>query len=165
MKVPATVVEVNGAQGVNNHSGHLGDYILVRTTSSNGAPSSTFIELDAANTSDSPTSPDKNTNGPPALLLLGNASAGKSTLLAQLGGKFDSGAKFRRGFTKDISEELVKVQGENVRLIDVPGLFEPSNKETQPNAQKLNEALSLGYSYQIYFVLKAGNVDPTTKRW
>ncbi|KAI9241270.1 MAG: hypothetical protein BYD32DRAFT_458071 [Podila humilis] len=66
----------------------------------------------------------------------------------------------RRGFTKDISEELVKVNGKDVRLIDVPGLFEPSNKETQINAQKLNEALSLGHSYRIYFVLKAGNRGP-----
>ncbi|KFH72857.1 hypothetical protein MVEG_00082 [Podila verticillata NRRL 6337] len=160
MKVPATVVDVNGAQGVNHHSRLLGGYILVRITSSNGAPSNTCIEPDAANTSDSPKSPDKNTNGPPALLLLGNAGAGKSTLLAQLGGKFDSGAKFRRGFTKDISEELVKVNGEDVRLIDVPGLFEPSNKETQLNAQKLNEALLLGHSYRICFVLKAGNRGP-----
>ncbi|KAF9212106.1 hypothetical protein BGZ59_007205 [Podila verticillata] len=108
---------------------------------------------------DDPPCSDHST-GPPTLLLLGNAGAGKSTLLAQLGGKFDSGAKFRRGFTKDISEELVKVHGEDVRLIDVPGLFEPSNKETQINAQKLNEALSLGHSYRIYFVLKAGNRGP-----
>ncbi|KAF9212105.1 hypothetical protein BGZ59_007204 [Podila verticillata] len=67
---------------------------------------------------------------------------------------------FRRGFTKHISEELVKVNGKDVRQIDVPGLFEPSNKETQINAQKLNEALSLGHSYRIYFVLKAGNRGP-----
>ncbi|KAF9372826.1 hypothetical protein CPB97_000990 [Podila verticillata] len=112
--------------------------------------------------------------GPPTLLLLGNAGAGKSTLLAQLGGKFDSGAKFRKGFTKDVSAEVVKVYGKDVKvqgkdvkvygkdvlLIDVPGLFEPSNKETQFNAQKLNEALSLEHSYRIYFVLKAGNRGP-----
>ncbi|KFH72856.1 hypothetical protein MVEG_00081 [Podila verticillata NRRL 6337] len=110
------------------------------------------------NNGDSPCS--DHPTGPPTLLLLGNAGAGKSTLLAQLGGKFDSGAKFRRGFTKDISEELVKVNGEDVRLIDVPGLFEPSNKETQLNAQKLNEALLLGHSYRICFVLKAGNRGP-----
>ncbi|KFH72866.1 hypothetical protein MVEG_00091 [Podila verticillata NRRL 6337] len=95
--------------------------------------------------------------GPMVLLLLGNTGSGKSTLLSQLGRYFESGAKFRRGFTKDVSEELVKVHGEDVHLIDVPGLFEPSNKETQLDAQKLNEALSLGYSYRIYFVLEAGN--------
>lgn len=99
--------------------------------------------------------------GLPTLLLLGNAGAGKSTLLAQLGGKFDSGAKFRRGFTKDVSEELVKVDGRDMRLIDVPGLFEPDNKETQFNVEKLNEALGHKYyNYRIYFVLKAGNRGP-----
>jgi len=45
-------------------------------------------------------------------------------------------------------------------LIDVPGLFEPSNIETQFNSQKLNEALTLGMDYRIYFVLKAGNRGP-----
>ncbi|KAG0021824.1 hypothetical protein BGZ82_011190 [Podila clonocystis] len=99
---------------------------------------------------------------PVALLLLGNAGAGKSTLLTQLGGtKFGSGAKFRQGFTKDVSEQDVDIAGQSVRLIDVPGLFEPSDKETQFNATQLTKALRhQNYNYRLYFVLKADNRGP-----
>ena len=114
-------------------------------------------KLDVENTNQQ----NSDATGLPTLLLLGNAGAGKSTLLAQLGGNFDSGAKFRRGFTKDVSEALVKVNGKDMRLIDVPGLFEPNNKETQFNAKQLNKALrQTKYNYRLYFVLKAGNRGP-----
>ncbi|KAG0029640.1 hypothetical protein BGZ81_003567 [Podila clonocystis] len=96
-----------------------------------------------------------------AVLLLGNAGAGKSSLLTQLGGTiFKSGAAFRTGFTKDIYEEWVMLNGTPVCLIDVPGLFESSEKETQFNAQKLTLALSRDYEYKLYFVMKADNRGP-----
>ncbi|KAF9382710.1 hypothetical protein CPB97_006993 [Podila verticillata] len=101
--------------------------------------------------------------GPPALVLLGNAGAGKSTLLTQLGGKFKSGAVFRKGFTKEISEQVVKVDGKDVCLMDVPGLFEPNDKETQFNAEQLDNALSRKYIYRLYFVLRADNRGPDDK--
>lgn len=101
--------------------------------------------------------------GPPAVVLLGNAGAGKSTLLTQLGGKFESGAVFRKGFTKKISEQVVKVDGKDVCLIDVPGLFEPNDKETKFNALQLKDALSRGYKYRLYFVLRADNRGPDDK--
>ncbi|KAF8947572.1 hypothetical protein BGZ52_007748 [Haplosporangium bisporale] len=99
-----------------------------------------------------------------AVVLLGNAGAGKSTLLTQLGAKtFKSGATFRKGFTKDVYEEEIELKGKRVLLIDVPGLYEPSDKETQYNAEKLTEALSRGYNYKLYFVMKASNRGPDDK--
>ncbi|KAF9435839.1 hypothetical protein BGZ76_005414 [Entomortierella beljakovae] len=85
-----------------------------------------------------------------------NAGAGKSSLLKLLGGtSFKSGTKFRGGFTKDIYEESVVINGEHVVLMDVPGLFEPNDGETIINAAKLTQALRRGYEYKLYFVLHA----------
>lgn len=96
-----------------------------------------------------------------AVMLLGNAGSGKSTLLTQLGGTvFPSGVQFRKGYTKDIYEEWIILNGEPVCLIDVPGLYEPSETETKFNAQKLNLALSRDYEYKLFFVLKASNRGP-----
>ncbi|KAF9321226.1 hypothetical protein BG006_002660, partial [Podila minutissima] len=101
----------------------------------------------------------------PTLLLLGNAGAGKSTLLTQLGGEnFGSGVKFRQGFTKNVTPCEVELNGQRVRLMDVPGLFEPNNGETEFNAGQLTKALGQeNYSYRIYFVLKASNRGPDDK--
>ncbi|KFH72861.1 hypothetical protein MVEG_00086 [Podila verticillata NRRL 6337] len=107
--------------------------------------------------------PSEEATGTPALVLLGNAGAGKSTLLTQLGGKFESGAVFRKGFTKDVTHNIVVIKDQQVRLIDVPGLFEPNDKETRFNAEKINSALSLGFNYRFYFVLKADNRGPDDK--
>ncbi|KAF9212101.1 hypothetical protein BGZ59_007200, partial [Podila verticillata] len=107
--------------------------------------------------------PSEDATGTPALVLLGNAGAGKSTLLTQLGGKFESGAVFRKGFTKDVTHNIVVIKDQQVRLIDVPGLFEPNDKETRFNAEKINFALSLGFNYRLYFVLKADNRGPDDK--
>ncbi|KAG0282416.1 hypothetical protein BGZ96_000494 [Linnemannia gamsii] len=95
-----------------------------------------------------------------AVMFIGNAGAGKSTLLSQIGGTFKSGAKFRQGFTQDITEEWVELNGEEILLVDVPGLFEPDNKRTKRNAELLSEALKKGYDYKLYFVLKASNRGP-----
>ncbi|KAG0021822.1 hypothetical protein BGZ82_011188 [Podila clonocystis] len=98
-----------------------------------------------------------------AVLLIGNAGAGKSTLLTQLGGKkFKSGAKFREGFTKKVEEEPVTLSnGQTVMLVDVPGLFEPSEKATKDNASELTTALRLDYDFKIFFVMKADNRGPS----
>ncbi|KAF9112127.1 hypothetical protein BGX27_003940 [Mortierella sp. AM989] len=95
-----------------------------------------------------------------AVLFFGNAGAGKSTLLSQIGGNFESGVKFRGGFTKDIYEDWVNINGNDVLLMDVPGLFEPDNEQTEFNAKKLTEALNRGYHYKLYFVLRASNRGP-----
>ncbi|KAF9352755.1 hypothetical protein BGX26_009468 [Mortierella sp. AD094] len=95
-----------------------------------------------------------------AVLFFGNAGAGKSTLLSQIGGNFKSGVKFRGGYTKNIYETWVKIRGRDALLMDVPGLFEPDDKETQNNANMLTEALSRGYNYKLYFVMKADNRGP-----
>ncbi|KAF8986327.1 hypothetical protein BGZ52_009089, partial [Haplosporangium bisporale] len=107
--------------------------------------------------------PSEDATGTPVLVLLGNAGAGKSTLLTQLGGKFESGAVFRKGFTKDVTHNTVVIKKQQVLLIDVPGLFEPNDKETRFNAEKINSALSLGFNYRLYFVLKADNRGPDDK--
>ncbi|KAG0330775.1 hypothetical protein BG000_011462, partial [Podila horticola] len=73
---------------------------------------------------------------------------------------FPAGVQFRKGFTKDIHEEEIILNGEKVLLVDVPGLFEPDDNETQFNARKLTQALSKGYDYKLYFVLKASNRGP-----
>lgn len=97
-----------------------------------------------------------------AVLLIGNSGVGKSALLSQLGAtSFKSGARFRKGFTKEVHEEEVELSGERVLLIDVPGLYEPSEKETNANAEKLTEALSRGYDYKLYFVMLASNRGPS----
>ncbi|KAF9114073.1 hypothetical protein BGX27_000204 [Mortierella sp. AM989] len=92
-----------------------------------------------------------------AILFIGNTGAGKSTLLSLLGANFESGVGFRTGVTKEISEARVKVNGKEVVLMDVPGLFAPKSKETVENAKILTTALSKEYDYMLYFVLKASN--------
>ncbi|KAF8925966.1 hypothetical protein BGZ52_006233, partial [Haplosporangium bisporale] len=98
-----------------------------------------------------------------AILLFGNAGAGKSTLLNQLGGtKFKSGATFRTGYTKKVEEERITLSnGQTVMLVDVPGLFEPSEKATQNNALELNVALRLDYEFKFFFIMKADNRGPS----
>ncbi|KAF9097776.1 hypothetical protein BGX27_000913 [Mortierella sp. AM989] len=98
-----------------------------------------------------------------AILFIGNSGAGKSTLLSQLGGNFESGVKFRAGYTTDIYETRAMVNGEEVVLMDVPGFFEPDDEKTKYNASKLTEALKRGYRYMLYFVLEATNRGPPEK--
>ncbi|KAF8926924.1 hypothetical protein BGZ58_010762 [Dissophora ornata] len=95
-----------------------------------------------------------------AVVFIGNAGSGKSTLLTQIGGSFGSGTVFRRGYTKDVTEKRVTLNGEQVVLMDVPGLFEPNNKETGLNAEKLTMALNRPYNFKLFFVLRAGNSGP-----
>ncbi|KAG0003154.1 hypothetical protein BGZ65_001963 [Modicella reniformis] len=95
-----------------------------------------------------------------AVIFIGNAGAGKSTLLNQIGGNFGPGVKWRKGFTKEVSEVWIELDGERILLMDVPGLYEPDNEETNNNAEKLTNALKRGYDYKLYFVLKANNRGP-----
>jgi GTP-binding protein EngB required for normal cell division len=102
-----------------------------------------------------------------AVIFLGNMGAGKSTLLSQLiddEREFQSGVSFMSGLTKEVSEHVDgRINGEPVILIDTPGLYEPSNRATKANAEKLTEALSKGYNYKIFFVLKATNRGLTSE--
>ncbi|KAF9368077.1 hypothetical protein CPB97_004976, partial [Podila verticillata] len=96
--------------------------------------------------------------------MIGNSGAGKSTLLTQLGATtFDSGARYLRGYTEEVHEEWVILNERRVLLIDVPGLFEPRENQTDANARKLTEALSRGYDYMLYFIMQAHNRGPKTK--
>ncbi|KAF9936802.1 hypothetical protein BGZ65_002026 [Modicella reniformis] len=92
-----------------------------------------------------------------AILFIGNIGAGKSTLLAQIGGSFPSGVKFMEGYTKDISEQVVTLDGKLAILMDTPGLYEIDDEVTEANAKKLTEALRKGYNYKLFFVLTANN--------
>ncbi|KAK3808458.1 MAG: hypothetical protein J3Q66DRAFT_354869 [Benniella sp.] len=92
-----------------------------------------------------------------AVIFLGNMGAGKSTLLSQIGGKFPSGVAFMTGLTKEVTEQVVCLNGEPVILIDTPGLYEARNEATKANAEKMTEALRKGYDYKIFIVLKASN--------
>ncbi|KAF8986330.1 hypothetical protein BGZ52_009092 [Haplosporangium bisporale] len=74
---------------------------------------------------------------------------------------FESGVSCREGYTKKVLEEDVQLNGHNVVLIDVPGLYEPKDNETRLNAKKLTEALSnKNYDYKLYFVTLATNRGP-----
>ncbi|KAG0269320.1 hypothetical protein DFQ27_004004 [Actinomortierella ambigua] len=92
-----------------------------------------------------------------AIMYIGNSGAGKSTLLNKLGGNFRAGVSWRKGLTKDVSENWVNLKGKRVLLVDVPGLFEPRREETERNARMLTQALRRGYRYNLTFVLRASN--------
>ncbi|KAF9352753.1 hypothetical protein BGX26_009466 [Mortierella sp. AD094] len=96
-----------------------------------------------------------------AIIFLGNTGTGKSTLLSLIGGKFESGVKFRGEFTKDLISQRVRIYGKEVVLIDAPGSFEPNNEDLKNNTRKLTNLLNLGYDYRIYFILKASNRGPS----
>ncbi|KFH72860.1 hypothetical protein MVEG_00085 [Podila verticillata NRRL 6337] len=98
-----------------------------------------------------------------AVVLLGNSGAGKSTLLTQLGAtNFKSGVRLRSGYTQEVQEEVVVLKGQNVILMDVPGLYESREQATQRNAKALTKALSeKSYDYKLYFVTKADNRGPS----
>lgn len=67
-----------------------------------------------------------------AVLLIDNSGTVKSTLLSQLGSKeFVSGASLRTGVTKVARKEEIQIGGQRLVLIDVPGLYEPDESETQ----------------------------------
>ncbi|KAG0221555.1 hypothetical protein B0O80DRAFT_422801 [Mortierella sp. GBAus27b] len=98
-----------------------------------------------------------------AVVFLGNTGAGKSTLLSQIGGSFPSGVRFMQGYTKDIVEHQVILNGKPAILMDTPGLYEVDDEATQANAKKLTEALKRGYDYKLFFVILAGNRGLTTE--
>ncbi|KAI8360178.1 hypothetical protein B0O80DRAFT_438622 [Mortierella sp. GBAus27b] len=92
-----------------------------------------------------------------AIMFIGNIGAGKSTLLSHLGGDFLSGIRFMEGLTKQVSEQIVTLNGQRVVLMDIPGLYEADDQATKANAKKLTEALRRGYDYKLFFVLMGGN--------
>jgi len=92
-----------------------------------------------------------------AIIVIGNSSSGKATLLAQI----CSSTRFRNGFTEEVREEMITLDGKRFLLIEVPGLDEFGEKGTQQNTKKLTEALSKSYDYHLYFVMKADNRGPT----
>ncbi|KAG0217721.1 hypothetical protein BGX31_000155, partial [Mortierella sp. GBA43] len=94
-------------------------------------------------------------NSKTAVVFIGNAGAGKSTFLSLLGGNFESGVSFMEGFTKETSEQTVTLDGRQVILMDVPGMYEIDDESTKVNAQKLTKALKRGYKYKLFFILIA----------
>ncbi|KAG0237136.1 hypothetical protein BGW42_001712 [Actinomortierella wolfii] len=48
-------------------------------------------------------------------------------------------------------------------LIDVPGLFEPDERETEANFKELSKALKLDYMFKLVFVLRADSRGPSDK--
>lgn len=68
-----------------------------------------------------------------------------------------------QGYTKEISEQIVTLNGKPAILMDTPGLYEPSDEATRENSRKLTEALKRGYDYKLFFVLLAGNRGLSTE--
>ncbi|KAF9372827.1 hypothetical protein CPB97_000991 [Podila verticillata] len=95
--------------------------------------------------------------------MIGNSGAGKSMLLSQLGvTTFPSDNRLRMGFTKDVYEEEIELNGQRVLFIDVPDLLGSRDTATQRHAKKLTEALSKkSYDYKVYFVMLATNRGPS----
>ncbi|KAF9356265.1 hypothetical protein BGX26_005487 [Mortierella sp. AD094] len=84
-----------------------------------------------------------------AVVFIGNSGAGKSTLLSQIGGNFASGARFRRGYTEDVSYKDVDLYLNDekvgkVVLIDVPGLFEPDANNSGPEEAEVCMMATVG---------------------
>lgn len=88
-------------------------------------------------------------------MFIGNTGAGKSALLNQLGGDFPSSISCRHGVTRDYSEKIVHLNGEDVVLMDVPGLNESSKEANHRNARILMKALNKSdYDYKLMFVFR-----------
>lgn len=71
---------------------------------------------------------------------------------------FARGVKYRNIANKDILEETIILGGKRVRQIVVPDLFESN---TAFDSQKLTDALSRGYDYQLFFIMQASNRGPS----
>ncbi|KAG0237572.1 hypothetical protein BGW41_008372 [Actinomortierella wolfii] len=101
-----------------------------------------------------------------AIMFLGNIGAGKSALLSQIGGEFESGVKFRQGLTKGYKKHPIKLNTNPPTpavLIDVPGLFEPDERGMEENCKELTKALGEPYLFKLVFVLKADNRGPSNQ--
>ncbi|KAG0226073.1 hypothetical protein BGW42_003932 [Actinomortierella wolfii] len=87
------------------------------------------------------------------VLLLGNPGAGKGFLLNSLGGEFDSGFSAVQGRTVKWKTCEVTIGESTVRLIDVPGLIEVSDKNIAHNAKEITKALRAAGKFKIIFLL------------
>ncbi|KAF9584640.1 hypothetical protein BGW38_005763 [Lunasporangiospora selenospora] len=86
------------------------------------------------------------------VIFIGNKGSGKSALLSQIGGSFDRGISSVIGYTTETSGQTILLNGQQVVLIDTPGLYDVDEETTQSNTTHLTEARRKGYHYKIFFI-------------
>ncbi|KAH8554826.1 hypothetical protein BGW37DRAFT_481274 [Umbelopsis sp. PMI_123] len=90
-----------------------------------------------------------------AVFLCGNSGAGKSTLCNLLGAEFESGFSVGVGLTEKTQYAIVRLSnGDNICLIDAPGLYEANFENVKKNAKEIQQALGMNLAYKICFVLQ-----------
>jgi energy-coupling factor transporter ATP-binding protein EcfA2 len=96
------------------------------------------------------------------VVLIGNPGVGKSTLLNILGGNFESGFSVFGRLKDSVMTVDVELQGRQLRLVDMPGINEADPDTTAANLKHLQEQLSNGGSYVLFFVVspRNGRVGP-----
>ena len=73
-----------------------------------------------------PSTPDGSlAKSPTLVVVISNPGVGKSTLLGVLGGKFKSGFSEVSGMTMEVTIQEVERFGRNIRLVDMPGIYDP----------------------------------------
>ncbi|KAG0217717.1 hypothetical protein B0O80DRAFT_483990 [Mortierella sp. GBAus27b] len=90
-----------------------------------------------------------------AVWFIGNSGVGKVTLLSQLGGNFKSAFNIMRSHTQEVSELIVTLDGQQVILMDFPGLYMFDGEATKLTVSKFTSALKRGYNYKLFYVMKA----------
>ncbi|KAF9905869.1 hypothetical protein BX616_000905 [Lobosporangium transversale] len=68
-----------------------------------------------------------------------------SYIANHLGANFESGfAMHGGGVTTQVQQQIVDINGQNILMVDAPGLIEPDLVATRRNAEEITEALKLG---------------------
>lgn len=91
------------------------------------------------------------------ILLLGNTGVGKSALLNVLGGNFESDFSLIGGKTRKVSVSELTVNGNNIRLIDAPGLVEFENDMIKQNIEEVYKAFSYNGKCKLIFVFQSNS--------
>ncbi|KAG0278161.1 hypothetical protein BGZ95_004551 [Linnemannia exigua] len=101
-----------------------------------------------------------------SLVLVGNPGVGKSSILNALGGHFDTGFSRVTGLTRTLTTMDTSIEGRNIRLVDLPGIFDcraDSEHTNEHHFKILHDALEDGNPYVIFFVISPndGRISPS----
>jgi len=96
----------------------------------------------------------------PSVVFVGNPGVGKSALLSALGGKFDHGYHQVSGLTTEVSEQFVELGNTDIRLVDMPGIYDAGEGRADViirHLQMLHKTLNDGSPFLVFFVLSPRN--------